>query len=197
MRHVLTALSFVLLAGCAATPRVSVDRKVYHNISDRNRFAGKTYALEFTKAEQADSLEMKAHAQVLTNFLGGMGMKPAGDQGAKIADYVVRIRFGIGKENMLGGSSSSSSSITAAGVSVSSSSSLYTRTEYTRSFDLIIHEGTKLRAGDKLPIYEGQALSEGGSNDTTRLFPILVSSLMHDFPSKSGDMERGIEFELW
>lgn len=189
------ALAGFVLAGCVSQ-RVFVDRKVYHTLVGNSQFSGKTYAIEFTSPAQSESLEMQAHARVLASFLGRYGMKEASG-GSSSSDYVFRIRFGIGKENSIGGGSNSSSSVSAAGISVMSSTSLYTYTEYTRSFDVTVHEGTKLRAGNRIPIYEGQALSEDSSNDTTRHFPILISALMHDFPSKSGQMERGIEFELW
>lgn len=189
-------LALFALAGCAMPARVSVDRKVYHTIGSAGQFAGRTYVIEFMKPEQSESLEMQEHARLFVTFLSKLGMKAA-SSGSSNADYVFRIKFGIGKENMLGGSSTSSSALTATGLSVTSSSSLYTLTEYTRSFDITIHEGAKLRAGNKVPLYEGMALSEDNSNDTTRHFPILISALMHDFPSKSGEMERGIEFELW
>lgn len=196
MRILFTTLA-IFLSGCAAPPqRVSVDRKVYHTIANVSQLSGKTYTIEYVKPEQADSLEIQEHARLLSTFISKLGMKPASKELSN-ADYVFRIKFGIGKENMLGGSSTSSASITAIGTSVTSSSSLYTRTEYTRSFDITIHEGNKLRAGNKVPIYEGLALSEDASNDTTRHFPVLIDALMYDFPSKSGEMQRGVEFELW
>lgn len=194
MRKIILALLSVLVAGCAAPQRVSVDRKVFHTITDKVQFRGKTYSIAYLEPKQADSLEIRNHTQWLGTFLSKLGLRQVESE----ADYVISIRFDIGKENHLGGSSSASSSVGYGGVvSSSASTNFYTYTEYTRGVTILFNDAHKLRSGNRLPIYEGVALSEGSSNDTTRLFPILVSSLMHDFPSKSGDMERGIEFELW
>ena len=149
--------------------------------------------MAYLEPRQAESLEIRSHTQLLADFLERQGMRQATTK----PDYVVSVRYDMGKENHLGGSASAKSSIGYSNVSSSASVNFYTYTQYTRGVTILINDGRQLEAGERTPIYEAVALSEGNSNDTTRHFPILITALMHDFPSRSGVMERGIEFELF
>ena len=216
-------LSLFLFSGCVSPKtRVSVDRTVYHSLLGTAELVGKSFVVEYLDKPQGESLELTTHTAILTGYFKGYGMKQLSNPDEQKSDYVIRVHYFINGQNKVASVSSpkfvttggtanySNTTYGAGGTSTSygtvntpttiqyagQNTSSYTYTEYTRAFFLTVHSREKLNRGDNIPIYEGRAVSEGTSKDTTKLFPILISSLMYDFPSKSGVMDNDLEFEM-
>jgi hypothetical protein len=207
-------LASLVISGCANSTKISVDRKVYHTLGEKYDVSGKTFSIQFFESEQGRSLEHISHSEKLAEFFSNKGIKviPIGET----PDFVAQILFDITGEEKVrktsspvyaptGGTSSFSSTsfgrsgpvttygtvYTAPGMKqVGTSSRVHSYTEYTRVFFLKIYRGKDFNPETSIPIYEGIAISEGSSRDTTKIYPILISSLLHDFPSRSGVQEE-------
>ena len=216
------ALLFCLLAftGCGTRSKVSIDRKVFHKLGDSNALKGKTFAIIFLDDQQGRTLEYQTHAESMATYLKNKGMAQATDQ--KQPDLVVELYFEINGQQKVssssrpvygtvGGSASyNTSSFGAGGVvntygtvtstptvqQVGTATTVGSYTEYARAFTLRIYTAGGFKRGESTPIYEGIALSEGTSRDTPKLFPLLMSALIYDFPSKSGVMEHDLLYRL-
>lgn len=214
------ALLSLGLAGCAGPSYVSVDRKVFHTLPAAATLRGKKFTLVFADLNQKRSLEFQAHAERVSEYLTNQGLVRANEEVA--ADYTVEILFSIsGNEKVVsssspvfastGGTANYSATTFSGGVAattfgtvtaqpgiqqVGSRTSVSSYTEYSRVFVLKIYQTKGYKPGESLPIYEGVAMSEGTSRDTPKLFPILMSSLLYDFPSKSGVMDHDLRYSL-
>jgi hypothetical protein len=217
------ALLFCLIAftGCGTrSSSVSIDRKVFHKLGDSNALKGKTFAIIFLDDQQGRTLEYQTHAESMAMYLKNKGLEQ--ETGQKPADLIVELHFEInGQEKVssssraiygtVGGTASYNTSSFGAGGTVNTygtvttmprvqqvgtATSIGSYTVYARTFTLRIYAANGFKRGESVPVYEGFALSDGTSRDTPRLFPLLMSALMHDFPSKSGVMDHDLLYRL-
>lgn len=201
----------VLAAGCAS---MRIEKKVFHTLT-KEEVVGKTFSVYIEDKDQRNSLEFKSHAKTLASLLSAAGMKEIVETPGSPADFVVFLGFnitgqsktGVGSVphfNTTGGTSSFNATTTGGGRTYNtygtvssyptlqyagSSTYSYDYNEYTR--DLRVGIYTKLEASKKnpTPSYEGQAFSIGTKRDTTKLIPVLLESLLTDFPGTSGTSE--------
>lgn len=201
----------ILATGCAS---MRIEKKVFHTLT-KEEVVGKTFSVYIEDKDQRNSLEFKSHAKTLAALLSAKGMKEVAETKGSPADFVVFFGFSITGESKTGvgsvphftttgGTSSFNATTTGGGRTYNtygtvssyptlqyagSSTYSYDYNEYTR--DLRVGIYTKLEALKKnpTPAYEGQAFSIGTVRDTTKLVPILLDSLLADFPGKSGTSE--------
>ena len=210
MKKLFLLFSLFSLTGCQY---LSVERKTYHNLNSET-FIGKSFQIIFLDLAQRDSLEFSSHSNVLASILKSKGMIEAKPNTK--SDYIVAFDFKIYGSTQIG-STSTPHFTTSGGTSnfnattygnggsyntygtVSSYPTLkyagstteeYTYTEYTRELTIKIYNLDKYNSGDKKPIYETQAYSCGSSRETSKIVPLLIKSLMSEFPLPSGSADR-------
>ena len=211
MKKVLFCLFFAsLFLGCQSY--MEVERKTYHNLQP-GFINGKSFNVILSEGMASDSLEFASHSNLLSSILKSKGMCEA-KINSKV-DFIVVIDFKIFGENKVrsssvphfrttGGTSNFSATTYTYGTGggynttsgtvnsyptleyAGSSSAINTYTEYTRVLSIKFYEFDNYHNGDKNPIYETQAFSSGSSRDTSKIVPLLIKSLMSDFPSTSG-----------
>ncbi len=210
MRAIL-ALALVFLSvgtGCSS-PTLGVGRKVYHTIPHSGFLRGKSYHLVFMKGAQEQSLECRSHAKFLDTQLKAAGLIKAKPGGA--ADLTVLILFKSESDDKIrtrytpifatsGGQSSFSSTTFGSGGPVTTYGTVTTPTvtsqvggvtsveSYTEFAVMFAMDIISNKSGE--PIYQGAAGSESEFGDTTRIIPILIKTLMHGFPSASGQFDQ-------
>lgn len=202
----------ILLTGCVS---MQIDKKVFHILSN-DQIDGKTFSVYIEDNDQRNSLEFKSHANTLASLISAKGMKEITEKPGAPADFVVFLRFSITGEsktgvgsvphfNTTGGTSSFNSTTTGGGRTYNTSGTVssyptlqyagsstysYDYDEYTRDLRIRIYTKDAARSANPTPSYEGQAFSIGSKRDTTKLVPVLLESLLFDFPGKSGESER-------
>lgn len=210
----------IWLVGCGGISHVSVDRKVYHTLPSADILRGKKFSLVFADPDQRRSLEFQSHGEKVSEYLVNRGLVKSRPDGP--SDYTVEVFFSIdGKEKVVsssspvfaptGGTANYSATTFGGGASattygtvnappgikqVGTRTSVSSYTQYARVFAVRIYKTDGFKPGESSPLYEGIAMSEGTSRDTPKLFPILMSSLMYDFPSKSGVMDHDLRYSL-
>jgi hypothetical protein len=210
MKKIILLLLLCALSGCQ---HLDVERKTFHRLNSET-FTGKSFQIIFLDPAQHDSLEFSSHANVLASILKSKGMIEAKPNTK--ADYMVAFDFKISSSTQIG-STSTPHFTTSGGTSnfnattygnggsyntygtVSSYPTLkyagstteeYTYTEYTRELTIKIYNLDKYNSADKKPVYETQAYSCGSSRETSKIVPLLIKSLMSEFPLPSGSADR-------
>jgi hypothetical protein len=210
MKKLFLLFSLFSLTGCQY---LSVERKTYHNLNSET-FTGKSFQIILLDPAQRDSLEFSSHSNVLASILKSKGMIEA--KLTTKSDYIVAFDFKISGSTQIG-STSTPHFTTSGGTSnfnattygnggsyntygtVSSYPTLkyagstteeYSYTEYSRDLTIKIYNQERYNSGDKKPIYETQAFSSGPSRETSKIVPLLIKSLMTNFPLPSGSSDR-------
>ena len=213
MKTALGLLTIFLLCGCAAT--VQVEKKVFHTVDGVN-FKGKTFIVGTADPALSNNLEFRTYTDLISKCLVSKGMVRIPNSEIENSDYSVFYSFSMTSSQEVGSVSvphftttggtsnfnattySSSGSYNTSGTVSSyptlqyagSSTSVYSYTNYIRDFKIIIYSTPNFKKGDKTPVYQSTAYSEGSSRDTVRLIPIFINSLLLDFPSVSGKSEK-------
>ena len=202
----------ILLTGCVS---MRIDKKVFHTLSNE-QIAGKTFSVYVEDKDQRNGLEFKSHAKTLASLLSAKGMREITEKPGSPADFVVFLGFSITGEsktgvgsvphfNTTGGTSSFNATTTGGGRTYNTSGTVssyptlqyagsstysYDYDEYTRDLRIRIYTKAETKKANPTPSYEGQAFSIGSKRDTTKLVPVLLETLLFDFPGKSGESER-------
>jgi len=202
----------ILLTGCVS---MRIDKKVFHTLSN-DQIDGKTFSVYIEDKDQRNSLEFKSHASTLASLLSAKGMKEITQKPGAPADFVVFFGFSITGEsktgvrsvphfNTTGGTTSFNATTTGGGRTYNTSGTVssypmlqyagsttysYDYDVYTRDLRIRIYTKDEAKNANPTPSYEGQAFSIGSERDTTKLVPVLLETLLFDFPGKSGESER-------
>lgn len=202
MRNIFLVISIALLGGCATFVETNVS--AFHELE--RPLVGATYALVPTK-EQEDNLEFKTYAKDVKSQLAKLGFLEAPFDRAK---YAIFMFYGIddGKQVIstypIFGQTGSSNSFTTGTVTSYGNTASYSGTTYRTPTYGVVGSGTssvtvfrrylnidiidiqKSGDGKVQKVYEGKAVSEGGSAQLAPVMPAMVRSVFEDFPGKSG-----------
>jgi Domain of unknown function (DUF4136) len=204
-------IACLLTTGCAS---MRIEKKTFHTLTN-DQIVGKTFSVYIEDKDQRNSLEFKSHAKILGSLLSAKGMKEVVETPGAPADFVVFFGFSITGEsktgvgsvphyNTSGGTSSFNATTTGGGRTYNtygtvssyptlqyagSSTYSYDYKEYTRDLRVGIYTKDEAAKKNPTPAYEGQAYSVGSLRDTTKLIPVLLETLLSDFPGTSGKSE--------
>jgi len=168
--------------------------------------AGSTYAIVPVESQEG-SLEFKTYAAMLKDELFAKGLTEAPIQQANFAIFM---HYGIGEGKQvvtnypIYGQTGVSRSTTTGTVNTYGNSATYNQSTYNTPSYGVVGTGTatstvfqrylfvnildvnKYKAGVDAKIYEGTAKSDGTSDQLSAVLPIMMKSLLVDFPGKSG-----------
>lgn len=191
MSRFLAKISALLLApflvSCASNLETQVTR--FHQLPPP---AGETIEVQALNPAYQNAVEFTQYADMIGARLGAVGYKPPvkgqpsvlvahidygvgpGAGGIRQSENPVSVGVGVG-----GGSRGAGIGI---GISSAFGSSSGGGAQYVRWLKLNID-----RVSDGKRIFEGRAVSEGKTNDLSRIMPFLVDAMFKDFPGKSGE----------
>ncbi len=132
------------------------------HMMDGRRHQG-TYAVVPGDAAKRDNLEFTHHAARTGIYLNHLGYRMI--KPGETPDLMVFLDYGLSRDNEGG----------------------------FRKFTSIAIFDQKLKDQGKNPlVYQGESFSEGSSYNTAKIVPILVDTLMRDFPGLIGNSEKFI-----
>lgn len=202
LRLLITVFAILWLSSCAAPPlRGNVTR--FHVLDSSPH----TFVV-MPSEDQADSLEFRSYASLLSEQLASRGWQPTSFADADVAvflQYQISQGQRVAFSYPIFGQVPTGSSTTSGTVSTYGNTSTFnattrqnsttgvvgtgtgSRVEYDRAIQLTIYSASAYRETKRMErLYEGTMRSSGSTGDLATVMPALVRGLLLDFPGKSG-----------
>lgn len=153
----LTIACMILLSSCVAPGSiVEVRTKAFHRLTQAPK--GQKFAVLAANAEKNQDLEFMTHAARTSIYFKDLGntMIKPGEK----PDFIVYLSY----------------SVSQAGYGY-----------YRRELQMTVVDRSEGRSpGSDIPLYQGNALSAGSNSSSAKIVPILIDSLLRDFPGEMG-----------
>lgn len=203
MRKLVLSLLVVFcfaFSGCDSV-KIITSTSVFHEMP--LQFVGSSFAILPSNEEQKNNQEFKYYSKLISEFLTSKGLVNK-DTEPGSCNYIVKAEYGIdnGKEHI------SSVPIMGQTGTSSSTTNFYGNTAYTTttprygvvgssqnsfvvySRHLLVKVYQQLETGELKEVYRGSAISNGATNQLATVFPYMATSLLQNFPGKSGSTDR-------
>lgn len=182
------------LVACALPKYVVSDVSRHHSLPVAP--SGQTFAIFATNDEQKTSLAFKGYAEIVTDYLSSVGLKPSPLENVS-PDLAVTLSYSVEGPSPDFRARSSSFSV---GFGYHNNRNHFgshygypngdmygnTKQVYTRRVDLDIYDGGSYGSDSPNRVFEGNALSLGTNGQLEPVMPYILRALFIDFPGASG-----------